>query len=178
MRLQTIKNITIGLFITFIVLSIGFFLLNESPLFCLDCKIHSLKFSQFGGFFSGILSSLSIFLLVLTFFFNKESREIAQIEKYYENISKDIDHALFDGKRGIEAYLNYRLDTDIKNNLLDNINLVLKNFEMYIELIEKNKIIIEVKKMDFENVISNLKTNIYTLQWDIPQIRDETVRRE
>lgn len=141
MRLKTKINITVYLLIGFVILSIGLFLFHDDSLFCLSCKIDSLKFSHFGGFLAGVLSSLSIFLILLTFFFNRESREIGMIENYYENLNKEINSAIFNNKKGVEAYLDYELGTVIRNNLLDNLNLVLTNFEIYLDLIENNEII-------------------------------------
>jgi hypothetical protein len=111
-------------------------------------QIDAGKFGNFGNFIGGILSIVSAFLLIFTYYFTLESSFINKIEEYYKSINSEIGDAFFDNKKGIDAYLRYDMKTDIKNVILDNLNLVITSFEIYLSLIESNKILrTETKRM-------------------------------
>lgn len=73
--------------------------------------------------------------------------EKTQIEKYYDNLNKDISEASFGEKKGVDAYLAYKLNNEWDNVILDNLNLVLYSFETYLRLIEKSDLISEPHKI-------------------------------
>jgi hypothetical protein len=84
---------------------------------------------------------LGILFGSLTYFFNRESNEKAQIEKYYSNLNGDINETLFGDKKGVDAFLNFNLVNSTKNVFLDNLNLILLSYETFLGLVSSNKIV-------------------------------------
>lgn len=67
--------------------------------------------------------------------------EKVQVEKLYENLNKDIADAVFDDKKGIDAYLHYNLNLQVRNVMLDHINLILFSYEEYLNQIQNNSLL-------------------------------------
>ena len=147
MTLRHSKILILLLLVIFTIATIIIFVSHQN--FDLHATIDTYKFSHFGSFLAGILSGGSILLLILTFFFTLNSNEINRIEGYYQTLNKEIADANFNDKRGVEAYLNYEMDTKVKNLILDNLNLVVTTFEIYIDRIVKNNLISQKTKNNY-----------------------------
>ncbi len=133
MIFKILKYLTIGLLLLLVVLAVTI---------CIDSICNNdLQLKEFGIVFSIISSSIGILFVSLTYFFNRESNERTQIEKYFTYLNNDINDASFMGKKGVDAYLNFDLDSKEKNVILDNLNLVLSSFETYLNLIDDNKLV-------------------------------------
>jgi hypothetical protein len=140
---RIIKNIVIGLLFILLILTV---VIGINFVF----KNH-LCLKDIGIVFSILFSSIGILFGSLTYFFNRESNEKTQIEKYYTSLTNEINETLFDDKKGVDAYLSFKLESTVKNVFLDNLNLVLLSYEMYLKLIDENKIVSKTYKTFSKN---------------------------
>jgi len=72
----------VSLLLIAILLLLFSYLFLKGQSFDINQPIDANRFDQFGGFIGGILSSVSIFILVLTYRFSLKSNEIEDIERY------------------------------------------------------------------------------------------------
>ena len=147
MNLNTWKIITTVLLALLIGITIYVFLKGQH--LNINSAIDTNKFNNFGGFVAGVISGISIFLVLLTYFFSLEANEIQKIEGYYQSLNNDIADAFYNDKKGVEAYLAYDMSGPIKNVIRDNVNLVLCGFETYLSLIQKNKFLPKKVKQNY-----------------------------
>lgn len=96
---------------------------------------------DFGGFIGGIWTSLSIYLLFITYLNAMQANELAKVESFYQGLNSEINDASFDEKRGTDAYLFFDLETKITHSILDNLNVVLSSFEIYLDFIEESRLL-------------------------------------
>lgn len=133
MHLRHWKILTFVLLTAFILASICLFLKGQPNDF--NSSIDTEKFSHFGGFIGGIFASLSIYLLLITYFYSVKANEMTKIETFYQSLNSEINDASFDGKKGSDAYLAYQMNTLTKNSILDNLNVVVTSFTTYLDYI-------------------------------------------
>ncbi|MBS3913066.1 MAG: hypothetical protein KG003_01065 [Bacteroidetes bacterium] len=133
MKLRIFNYLTIGMLFILVLLDV---------IICTNfiCK-NDYQLKDFGIAFSIVSSSIGILFVALTYFFNRESNERTQIEKYFTYLNSDINDASFKGQKGVDAYLLFDLKNSENNIILDNLNLVLSSFETYLNLIDNNKLV-------------------------------------
>jgi hypothetical protein len=124
---------------TILLLIVAIYLFIKDQILFRDTPIDTNKFGQFGDFVAGLLSGLTIFLLLLTYFFTLESNEVEKVERYYQSLNSEIAEAFYKDKKGVEAYLNYKFDSGVDNVILDHVNLVISSFDTYLKLLQENK---------------------------------------
>jgi len=149
MTLHNLKIISLTLVVILIVLSAYLFFKGQN--IDIDNSIDANRFNQFGGFVGGIVTSVSIFLVILTYFFSLKSSETQKIENYINAINCEINEASFNGKKGTDAYLAYDMNTNEKHIILDNLNLVITTFNSLIKTINNNKLIPKTQKNEYKN---------------------------
>ncbi len=159
------------LFVTIFIILIG--LICFFPLWLTyPSKIKNLNFSTsgqigdtIGGTMSPFIAIASSLLTFIAFWVQYKANqqqtlqfktqaieaEKTQVEKYYENLNNDISDASFNGKKGVDAYLAYKLNTEWDNVILDNLNLVLYSFETSLQLIERSELLSESHKIFSKN---------------------------
>ncbi|MXV17722.1 hypothetical protein [Hufsiella ginkgonis] len=133
MKIQILKFLTISFIVALPITVIGIYLVAFIR--------GEIDLQMVPVVFSSAVTTIGILFGSLTYFNNRESSERAQIEKYYSVLTSDINDAIYDGKRGVEAYFAFNIKTGFDNNVLDNLNLVITSFEIYEGLIKENGII-------------------------------------
>jgi hypothetical protein len=147
MNLRRWKILTFGVLTGLILFSLYLFLKGQYKNF--HSSIDTDKFSNYGTFIGGLFGSLSIYLLLLTYFYSLQSNELTKIETFYQDLNSEINDASFDGKKGVDAYLTYSMQTKVKNVILDNLNVVVTSFATYLKYINDNKLISDADKKTY-----------------------------
>lgn len=144
MHLKHWKILTFILLTAFLSVSTYLFLKGQHT--DLSYPIDTNKFNDYGSFIGGLFGSLSIYLLLITYFYSIQGNELTKIETFYQNLNSEINDASFEGEKGTDAYLAYDMNTQTKNVILDNLNVVVTSFATYLNYVSQNKIVSESDK--------------------------------
>lgn len=113
--------------------------------FDINSSIDTAKFSEFGGFVGGVFGSLSLFLVILAYYASIEADERSKVEAFYQHLNSEINEASYDGKKGIEAWLAFKMKDDperhIKHVMFDQLNVFVYSFNTYSSYIDNSKLL-------------------------------------